>query len=202
MRTGARMSRRTWAVHPRGGARAGTCPPGGLQPTGALRDVLARSDGQRPGRVRPGTSIITVKGRPSYRDKGRPPAHHGDPQRSPGEGQHRDDGLRLARPGPSGLTRPHDHLRRRRHPGRACATSRRRRWPPRRTTAIASALSALDIPFTTKVGIAAVGEKGGPADGKLEPGDVIRLGRRPRRPATSPTVTDQDPAAAGGLRRR
>ena len=38
--------------------------------------------------------------------------------------------------------------------------------------AIASALSALDIPFTTKVGIAAV-EKDGPADGKLEPGDII-----------------------------
>jgi PDZ domain-containing protein len=38
--------------------------------------------------------------------------------------------------------------------------------------AIASALTALHIPFTTKVGIAAV-EKGGPADGKLQPGDVI-----------------------------
>src|SRR3954453_3297951 len=38
--------------------------------------------------------------------------------------------------------------------------------------AIASALGALDIPFTTKVGVAAV-EKGGPADGKLQPGDVI-----------------------------
>ena len=31
---------------------------------------------------------------------------------------------------------------------------------------------ALDIPFTTKVGVAAV-EKGGPADGKLEPGDIV-----------------------------
>ena len=38
--------------------------------------------------------------------------------------------------------------------------------------AIASALGALDIAFTTKVGVAAV-EKGGPADGKLEPGDII-----------------------------
>ncbi len=38
--------------------------------------------------------------------------------------------------------------------------------------AIASALDALDIDFVTKVGIAGV-EKGGPADGKLEPGDII-----------------------------
>jgi PDZ domain-containing protein len=38
--------------------------------------------------------------------------------------------------------------------------------------AVASALSALDIPFTTRVGVAAV-EEGGPADGKLEPGDII-----------------------------
>ena len=38
--------------------------------------------------------------------------------------------------------------------------------------AVASALGALHIPFTTRVGIATV-EKGGPADGKLEPGDVI-----------------------------
>jgi len=38
--------------------------------------------------------------------------------------------------------------------------------------AIASALGALHIPFVTKVGVAAV-EKGGPADGKLEPGDII-----------------------------
>lgn len=38
--------------------------------------------------------------------------------------------------------------------------------------AVASALGALHIPFTTKVGIAAV-EPGGPSDGKLEPGDVV-----------------------------
>lgn len=38
--------------------------------------------------------------------------------------------------------------------------------------AIASALRALDIAFTTRVGIATV-EKDGPADGKLEPGDTI-----------------------------
>ena len=38
--------------------------------------------------------------------------------------------------------------------------------------AIASALGALHIPFDTKVGIASV-EKGGPADGHLEPGDII-----------------------------
>ncbi len=38
--------------------------------------------------------------------------------------------------------------------------------------AIAAALDALKIPFVTKVGVAAV-EKGGPADGKLEPGDQI-----------------------------
>jgi PDZ domain-containing protein len=38
--------------------------------------------------------------------------------------------------------------------------------------AVASALSALHIPFVTKVGIAAV-EKDGPADGKLEAGDII-----------------------------
>src|SRR3954449_10478481 len=38
--------------------------------------------------------------------------------------------------------------------------------------ATASALGALHIPFVTKVGIAGV-EKGGPADGKLEPGDEI-----------------------------
>jgi Lon-like protease len=38
--------------------------------------------------------------------------------------------------------------------------------------AIASALGALDIPFTTKVGVATV-QPGGPADGKLKPGDII-----------------------------
>jgi PDZ domain-containing protein len=38
--------------------------------------------------------------------------------------------------------------------------------------AIASALRALDIPFVTRVGVASV-EKDGPADGKLEPGDVV-----------------------------
>jgi len=38
--------------------------------------------------------------------------------------------------------------------------------------AIASALGALDIPFTTKVGVATV-QTGGPADGKLKPGDII-----------------------------
>ena len=38
--------------------------------------------------------------------------------------------------------------------------------------AVASALGALHIPFTTKVGIASV-EPGGPADGKLQPGDII-----------------------------
>ena len=38
--------------------------------------------------------------------------------------------------------------------------------------AIASALGALHIAYTTKVGIAAV-DPGGPANGKLEPGDVI-----------------------------
>jgi PDZ domain-containing protein len=38
--------------------------------------------------------------------------------------------------------------------------------------AVAAALGALDIPFTTKVGVATV-EAGGPADGKLEPGDTI-----------------------------
>ena len=63
--------------------------------------------------------------------------------------------------------------------------------------AIASALGALDISFTTRVGVAAV-EKGGPADGKLEPGDII----------VSVNGTDverrlrghrHDPAAAGGL---
>ncbi len=58
------------------------------------------------------------------------------------------------------------------HPQERADSSPRRRWPPRRTTPIASALGALDIPFTTKVGVAAV-EKGGPADGKLEPGDII-----------------------------
>lgn len=38
--------------------------------------------------------------------------------------------------------------------------------------AIASALGALHIAYTTKVGIAAV-DPGGPANGKLEPGDVL-----------------------------
>ena len=38
--------------------------------------------------------------------------------------------------------------------------------------AIAAALGALDVPFETKVGIAAV-EKNGPADGNLEPGDIV-----------------------------
>src|SRR4051794_25437548 len=38
--------------------------------------------------------------------------------------------------------------------------------------AIASALGALDIPFVTRVGVASV-EKGGPADGKLQAGDLI-----------------------------
>jgi PDZ domain-containing protein len=38
--------------------------------------------------------------------------------------------------------------------------------------AIASALNALDISFVTRVGVAAV-EKDGPADGKLEAGDII-----------------------------
>jgi Lon-like protease len=38
--------------------------------------------------------------------------------------------------------------------------------------AVASALGALHIPFKTKVGIAAV-DSNGPADGKLQPGDIL-----------------------------
>ncbi len=55
--------------------------------------------------------------------------------------------------------------------------------------AIASALDALTIPFVTKVGVAAV-EKGGPADGKLEPGDRSSPSTARRSPA-SPHVTDR-----------
>ena len=46
--------------------------------------------------------------------------------------------------------------------------------------AVAAALGALDIPFITEVEIAAV-EKGGPADGKLEPGDIVRHRQRQGR---------------------
>ncbi len=38
--------------------------------------------------------------------------------------------------------------------------------------AVAAALDALEIPFVTRVGVASV-EKGGPADGKLQAGDLI-----------------------------
>jgi len=117
-----------------------------------------------------GKSIITVKGHPAYRDEG---------------------ALRLTTVIPSG---PQEKVNiatmffawldpdRAVYPRRIIYGDRDTRQTVRdesaaqmassQDNAIASALSALDIPFTTKVGVAAV-DKDGPADGKLEPGDII-----------------------------
>ncbi len=164
----SRLSRRTWASLLALGLVIGLSVVAASRPVpyvtfspGPTINVLGSFDGK---------SIITVKGHKTYRDKG---------------------ALRLTTVVPSG---PQEKVNiatmffawldpdRAVYPRRIIYGDQDTRTSVRdesaaqmassQDNAIASALGALDIPFTTRVGVAAV-EKGGPADGKLEPGDVI-----------------------------
>jgi Lon-like protease len=115
-------------------------------------------------------SIISVTGRKAYRDKGALRLTTVVPS-SPSE-KVSIPTMVFAWLDPDRAVYPYDSLYGAKDTRESVRQQSAAQMASSQDNAVASALGALDIPFVTRVGVASV-EKGGPADRKLEPGDVI-----------------------------
>ena len=165
---GARMSRRTWAsllavvlVVGLSVVAARKAVPYVTFSPGPTVNVLGKYDDK---------AIIRVSGHPVYRDKGElrlttiVPTGPSDKVSIPS--------MVLAWLDPDRAVYPRSSLYGTKDTRQSVKQQSAAQMASSQDNAIAAALSALHVPFVTKVGIAAV-EAGGPADGKLKPGDVV-----------------------------
>ncbi len=168
MRAVPRMSRRTWASILAVVLVAGLSVVAARKPVpyvtfspGPTVNVLGKYEKK---------DIITVKGHPAYRDKGALrlvtiiPSGPSDKVSIPT--------MVIAWLDPDRAVYPYTSLYGKTDTRQTVRQQSAAQMASSQDNAIASALAALDIPFVTRVGVASV-EKDGPADGKLEPGDII-----------------------------
>lgn len=162
------MSRRTWASLLAVVLVVGLSVVAARQPVpyvtfspGPTVNVLGRYDDK---------DIINVEGRKAYRDKGALRLTTVVPS-APTEKVHIPT-LVFAWLDPDRAVYPYDSLYGEQDTRESVREQSAAQMASSQDNAIASALGALDIPYVTRVGVASV-EKDGPADGKLEPGDVI-----------------------------
>jgi Lon-like protease len=168
MCTAVRMTRRTWASLLATVLVIGLSVVAWRKPVpyvtfspGPTVNVLGGHDGK---------DFITVAGHQVYRDKGALrlttiiPSGPSDKVSIPA--------MFSAWVSPKQAVYPRDTLYGKRDTSKSVQQQSAAQMASSQDNAVASALDALHIPFTTKVGVAAV-EKDGPADGKLEAGDVI-----------------------------
>lgn len=168
MGTAARMSRRTWASILATVLVVGLTVVAWRQPVpyvtfspGPTVNVLGGNNGK---------DFISVEGREVFRDKGALrlttviPSGPSDKVSIPA--------MFAAWVSPKQAVYPRDTLYGKSDTRKSVRQQSAAQMASSQDNAVASALGALDIPFTTKVAVAAV-EKDGPADGKLEAGDGI-----------------------------